>query len=304
MNALLSSAEVMSLVNSQYSMLGKAANCKLLRRGFNDSYLVGIDNEWYIFRVYLNGKYYIESPDAFEFELELLEHLLAAGVPVSVAKQRDNSELLGWTPTARGERAYALFTYAKGEPVTGNTQSEERCFLVGKAAAGFHLAANSFRTNHNRYRLDRKYLVDEPLRIIAQQHIDSEKSISKQRLEKVEEKISAMQPLEELIEIIESLDVANDEFGIIHADLHPGNIHFDGDKPTFFDFDHCAFGWRAYELCMTEYMPEPMKVALLKGYESIRPLSQSERQCIPVFAKLRELWDIGDSLAIDRIIAE
>lgn len=284
--------------------MGEARNCKLLERGQNDSYLVGIGLEWYIFRVYMNQKYYIESTDDFQFEIDLLEHLFKAGIPVSSAKPRDNKEFLGSTTTPLGDRAFALFTYASGDRLTRQTVTKERCFNVGKTMAEFHLAANSFESEHNRYHLDRKYLVDEPLRIIARQNDEKTRIVSERRAKEYEEMVSSMQPIEELMEKISSLDVSNDEYGIIHADLHPGNIHFDGDQLTFFDFDHCAYGWRAYELAITEFMRDGEGEAMLNGYESVRPLSKGERDCIPAFAKLRQLWDVGDSLAIDPIRAE
>lgn len=304
MNTLLTSSEVLELVNSQYSSLGKASNCKLLRRGFNDSYLVGIGNDWFIFRVYFNHKYYIDSTDAFKFELDLLAHLYDSGVPVATAKRNDNNELLGFTATVLGERAFALFSYAAGDVITKKTVNSELCFIMGKTTAELHLAANSFQSDYRRYHLDRKYLVDEPLKMIAQQSDKVLRTISEREVKEVEGMISSMQPIEELVETIASLDVSGDEFGVIHSDLHLGNIHFVGNQPTIFDFDHCAYGWRAYELAMIEFMPDWQKAELLKGYESVRPLSKAERDCIPVFAKLRRLWDIGDSLAIDLVRAE
>jgi len=304
MNTLLTSSEVLELVNAEYSLLGQAHNCKLLRRGFNDNYLVGVGTQWYVLRVYLNHKYYIESPDDFNFELDLLDHLFAAGIPVAPAKRRDNNELLGWTNTTLGDRAFALFTYAVGDELTRKSVNLERCFNVGKATAEIHLAANKFQSAHSRYRLNRQYLVDEPLRIINQQKDEATRTISKGHIKEIDEMISSLQPIEELLDTINSLDVSGDEFGIIHSDLHPGNIHFNGDQPTIFDFDHCAYGWRAYDLCVSESMPDLQKQELLKGYESVRPLTKGERDCIPVFATLRKLWDIGDSLAIDRIVAE
>lgn len=305
MNTLLTFAEVLELVNTEYSSFGEARNCKLLRRGFNDNYLVGIGNEWYIFRVYLNHKNYIESSDAFQFELDLLEHLHGAGVTVAPAKRRDNNQLLGWTSTALGERAFALFSYAVGDVLSMATaDASERCRLLGRTTAEFHVAANNFQSEHSRYHLDRKYLVDEPLRIIAEQNDKALRVVSEQEVEEFEELIESMQPIEELVEAITSLDVSGDEFGIIHSDLHPGNMHFDGNQLTFFDFDHCAYGWRAYDLAMTERMPDLLKADLFKGYESVRPLSKGERDCIPVFAKLRRLWDIGDYLAIKPVRSE
>ena len=254
--------------------------------------------------MYLNHKYYIDSPDAFRFELDLLEHLHSAEIPVAPAIRRNNNELLGLTATTLGERAFALFAYAPGDIVTMNSVTLERCFLVGKTTAELHVAANSFQSSHSRYHLDRKYLVDEPLRMIAQQSDDALRTLSEREVKELEDMVSSMQPIEELIETIISLEVSGDEYGIIHSDLHPGNIHFVGNQPTLFDFDHCAYGWRAYELAITEFMPEHQKTELLKGYESVRPLGRRERDCIPVFAKLRRLWDIGDSLAIEPVRAE
>lgn len=304
MNTLLTSAEVLELVNNEYSSLGNAQYCKFLDRSCNDHYLVSIGCEWYVFRVFLNHKYYIETPDSFQFELDLLDHLFSSGIPVSAAKKRDNNELLGWTRTALGDRAFALFTYAKGDVLNHRTSTPERFFLLGKAAAELHLSANSFESKHSRYHLNKKYLVDEPLRIIAQQSDRALRVISEHEVEEIEKALSSIQPIEELIDAISSIDVSGDAYGIIHGDLHPGNIHFDGDQINLFDFDHCAYGWRAYELAVTDYMKEWQKTELLKGYESVRPLSQAERDCIPVFAKLRRLWNFGDALAIFPIRAD
>ncbi|MEX1215989.1 phosphotransferase [Saccharospirillum sp.] len=301
MNTLLTTEEVLELVNTEYSSLGKAHNCKFLGRGCNDHYLIGIGCMWYVFRVYMNHKYYIENPDAFQFELDLLDHLCGAGIPVSPAKRRDNNELLGWTSTTSGDRAFALFTYAKGCVLNRRTTTPERFFLLGKTTAEFHLAANDFQSKHSRYHLNRKYLVDEPLKIIAQQSDKALRTISEHEVGAIEKTISSIQPIEELIDTVSSLDVSGDEYGIIHGDLHPGNVHFYKDQIALFDFDHCAYGWRAYELAVTDYMNEWQKTELLRGYESVRPLSKGERDCITVFAKLRRLWNVGDALAIDLI---
>jgi len=200
MNTLLSSADVIELVNTEYAELGETHHCMLLRRGFNDSYLVGIGRQWYVFRVYLNNKYYIESSDAFQFELDLLDHLNHAGIPVSCAVKRDNQKKLGVAPTPQGDRAFALFTYAKGDQLRKKTATLERCFLIGKTTAELHLAANSFSSEHSRYHLDRKYLVDEPLKTIAQQADEATRTVSERRAKEMEEMVESMQPVEELLE--------------------------------------------------------------------------------------------------------
>ena len=302
MNLLLDPQTITELVNENYS-LGEVQICNFIRRGFNDHYLVKAGGERYIFRVYLNHKYYIESPDAFQFELELLEHLHTQDIPVARALPLKDGELLGWTGTELGKRAFALFVYAEGAEIDRGDLTKEESFAFGKTIAAFHLAANTFQTELERYRLDLKYLVDEPLRRIAEQKDNTTSKFYAEHSEMIQETVASW-PIEKLVSAVESLSVNSDEFGIIHSDLHLGNAHFQESKITLFDFDHCAYGWRAYDLATAFYLPESQREALFEGYESLRPLSQDEKECLPIFADLRHLWNIGDILAAERVTAE
>lgn len=304
MNSLLTSNEVLDLINREYSTLGRARHSKFLRRGFNDHYLIGMDCEWYIFRIYLNHKYYIDDLDDFKFELNLLDFLHKQEIPVASAVQNNQGLTLGTIETPLGKRAFALFNYAQGDQIPMRSITSVQCYLIGETTAKLHLASNNFTSDLHRYHLNRQFLVDEPLKIIAKQRELVGEKISEQDYERLNSIIASIEPIEELIDIVQSLDVSGDEYGIIHSDLHPGNIHFANNEITLFDFDHCAYGWRAYDLAITEFMPENQKIEILKGYESVRPLSQNEKDCIPVFGKLRRLWDVGDSLAIDYVRAQ
>ncbi len=165
-NTLLKLQKILELINTHYS-LGEIQSCSLIRRGFNDHYLIVSGNAKYIFRVYLNHKYYIESSDAFQFELNLLEHLHNEGVPVANALRMNNGELLGWVSTDYGDRAFTLFPYARGNELKSDSITIEQSFQLGKTMAELHLSANRFCSKHKRYHLDLKYLVDEPLRLIS-----------------------------------------------------------------------------------------------------------------------------------------
>ena len=300
-NTLLTPNKVLELVNNRYS-LGEAQYSDLIRRGFNDHYLVEVGDLKYIFRVYLNHKYYIESPDAFQFELDLLEHLRKEGVPVANAIRMSNGELLGWTSTKSGERAFALFAYAAGEEVDEQSITSEQSFQFGKTAAKLHLAANRFESEHKRYHLNLKYLVDEPLRLIAQQEDESLRVLTQQQVERMHEILAPLQPVEDLVTTVRTLETHGDEFGIIHGDLHPSNVHFQGDQITLFDFDHCAYGWRAYDLAPLAVLPKEQYEKFMEGYESVRPLSEQERESLPTFKKLRRLWNFGDFLATASLV--
>ena len=52
-------------------------------------------------------------------------------------------------------------------------------------------------------------------------------------------------------------------FGMIHADLHHGNLLADGERLTVIDFDDCAFGWHLYDLAVA--LVHQQKIASLPG---------------------------------------
>ena len=66
-----------------------------------------------------------------------------------------------------------------------------------------------------------------------------------------------------------------------------------------FDFDHCGYGWRAYDIAVfLGSMPLEIGAAFLEGYQSLRRLSAAEIAAIPTFVKIRLIWDTGDVLAM------
>ena len=165
---------------------------------------------------------------------------------------------------------------------------------MGVALASLHLAANSFESQFQRYKLDLKYLVDEPVRLISEGENRPEPNGLVERGKYVIEKL---QPLEAYIDRINSIGTDGDKFGVIHSDMHLDNVHFRGDELTIFDFDHCAYGWRAYDLAISVGLPNAQKESMIEGYESQRPLSQEEKDSLQDLSNLRNLWDVGDTLA-------
>lgn len=293
LNTLLTPDDVLEFVRANYTLEDAPQTCELIRRGFNDTYLVTAEQTKYIFRVYFNGKYYISSPEAFQFELDLLDYLKAQHITVSYPIRMTNGEFLGWTPTPLGERATTLFSFAEGINISEVPATVEQITAAGKTLAALHLAANNFSSPYERYHLNLKYLVDEPLRLI-EEHKDEEGQAL----------LASLPPIAELVDAVKSLSIDNGEYGIIHSDAHIDNMHFQGNEVTLFDFDHCGYGWRVYDLvAFHDNLSTSPKYqeAFLSGYESLRPLSQGERDCFPIFAHLRMLWDVGDMIATDAL---
>ncbi|HZK99515.1 MAG TPA: phosphotransferase [Caulobacteraceae bacterium] len=90
-----------------------------------------------------------------------------------------------------------------------------------------------------------------------------------------------------------------ENFGLIHADLHTGNVLVDGDRLTVIDFDDAAFGWRQYEIAvaLTPYSEAPnfaaVEAAFLAGYRGARSLPDRDAGVIAMFMLIRQLAVIG-----------
>jgi homoserine kinase type II len=82
--------------------------------------------------------------------------------------------------------------------------------------------------------------------------------------------------------------------GVIHADLFPNNVLFIGDGLTgVIDFYFACDDILAYDLgiCLNSWCFEPdgsfnltKSRAMLKGYQSVRPLNDAEIEAIPILA--------------------
>jgi len=84
-------------------------------------------------------------------------------------------------------------------------------------------------------------------------------------------------------------------YGLIHADLHMGNVLFANDEARPIDFDDCGFGYRIYHcaaaLCDWQDAGEwpRLRDALLEGYAQIRPLPQAQLAYLDLFMAARHV---------------
>ena len=90
-----------------------------------------------------------------------------------------------------------------------------------------------------------------------------------------------------------------DNFSLIHADLHPDNIIYNGDDLALIDFDDSAYGWHMYDLAsvLIEYKTSPdfeaLCAALLNGYREHRALATRDVDMLSTFLLIRGMATIG-----------
>lgn len=204
--------------------------------------------------------------------LEYMRHLVKHGVscPLPVVDQ------YGVALTVLAGRPAAIVTFLEGKEAPEIT--ENHCFLLGKAIAELHQAGTSFTTY-------RKNNVGPD----SWQELLN-KSIGYGQDEIVQE----IQPV--LQEILSTWPMDKDQLpmGQIHADIFPDNVFFTSSDNLsgFIDFYFACTDYLAYDLaiainawCFTDdgQCLTNLSVAIIKGYETVRPLTVEEKRFFPIF---------------------
>lgn len=86
----------------------------------------------------------------------------------------------------------------------------------------------------------------------------------------------------------------SDKCGMIHADLHFGNILWQQQNLTAIDFDDCGWGSYLYDLAVPSYYMDDEKAIyhknlIFEAYAKIRPLSQKDIEIIEEFILARHI---------------
>lgn len=300
---MLSTAEVGRLVERDYAL--EPAGIELIANGHNDTYAVATDGARFAFRVYGEGKSWIRGSSDLRFELDLLTHLRRRHAPVSYPIERRSGDTLGSWPSPTAPRHYALFSWCPGRPVDTKDLTLRQAARLGAGLASLHVGADAFVTDHSRYRLDLSTLLDrslQRLRPMLQRADPDDARFIEDCARRIRERLNAFDP-------------GPGGWGLIHGDPQVLNSHFTDDGAvTFFDFDHCGFGWRGYDLayCLrhTSAAGDPradeIRSAVLDGYGSVRPLTDAEYELLPTLGQaawIREGTEVGHGLPASKLAA-
>jgi Ser/Thr protein kinase RdoA (MazF antagonist) len=291
------------VIAEEYDLPGPL-NCKLiskmLRTQDNEHYLVRAGDAKYVARVYQLGEHLQRQESDYLYELDWLGFLKANEQPVSYPIARRDGSYLGQINAPEGRRYYALFSYAPGKPMA--VDDEDQLFAVGRHMAQIHLVSNDYQPVYQRHKMGLKFLVDEPVARL-------ESFWSKKQDDKLEILLmSADEARERIEELLRNEEETEDSWGPIGGDFHPYSTHFDqAGQPTFFSFDLCGNGWRAYDIAVfllnAELMrrPSDLSEAFFAGYYSVRPLSRNEHEAIAPFLTIRRVWLTGTFSTVEGV---
>jgi Ser/Thr protein kinase RdoA (MazF antagonist) len=278
-HSILSTAALMAEVLPDYD-IGTPVECKLLDRSLNDTYLVKTTDERYILRIY-RARW--RSLPEVRYELDALTHLAQKDLSISTPLATKDGRFIRTLHAPEGDRQAVLFTYAKGKALTHEGQQSE---LYGRAVAAVHAATDDFVSQHQRFALDVAHLIDRPLEAIQPflEHRPEDWAYLEDMADRVRKRLDRFQR--------ERLD-----FGFCHGDFHGGNAHIDtASTITFFDFDCCGAGWRAYDIAVFRWAAgreDANWESFLKGYRECRHLAVRDLAAVPWFVTARHIWLLG-----------
>lgn len=213
------------------------------------------------------------NPQELPFFLKLMQHLSAEGLECPQPVVAGNGEMIG----ELAGRPAAIVTFLEGMWL--RKPAAEHCEALGVGLAQMHLAGQSFT-------MERKNgLTVDNWRPLWQQSLAHADKIEPALIDEAEADLA-------YLEAGWPQDLPR---GVIHADLFPDNVFFlNGKLSGFIDFYFACTDILAYDVavCLNAWCFEKdhsynqtKGAALLRGYNSVRPLSVAETEALPVLSR-------------------
>jgi Ser/Thr protein kinase RdoA (MazF antagonist) len=269
----LSATALGQFISEQYN-LNKNCTCQLFRTGINHTYFITDNETKYVLRVYF---YNWRSKSQIEEEIKLLLLLKENNISISFPITDKKGEFIQDINAPEGMRHAVLFSFAEGEKT--RFMNVATCFSIGSLMAKIHTITANKRIERINY--DAEALVQLPYEY-AKSYF-SESLAEMQFVKKQSEKISKN---------FEEIDFTKVTKGIVHLDIWYDNMNVtDQNEATIFDFDFCGNGLLIFDVAYfckqlfhieTNKNEYELKVeSFLKGYQSMRTLSEEEIKIIP-----------------------
>lgn len=213
------------------------------------------------------------DPADLPFFLGLMDHLAEKGLNCPLPIHRNDGTSLGQL----AGRPAALISFLDG--AWPRRAQPFHCRGVGRVLAEMHIAGADFT-------ISRENALSVPdWRPLWE--------LSAPRADEVEQGLQA--EIEAELDILEKNWPRNLPGGVIHADLFPDNVFFIGeDLSGVIDFYFACNDFLVYDLaiCLNAWCFEAdgafnltKGMALLDGYNSVRPLTAAETQALPLLAR-------------------
>lgn len=217
-------------------------------------------------------------------EVNFIRYLAENGVAVADAVVSMQGNLVEEIPDGKGGSFLATaFREIKGKPPWEFGWSNELFEQYGTLMGKMHRLSVSYSpTEQLRPAWNSHCLGGDPVQMIPE-----EQPAVRKRIEELESRALA-------------LPADRDSYGLVHYDVHGGNMLIDSaGQINLFDFDDCAMNWFAFDIAVALFYmitnarnPEELAVQFLKpyltGYSREHRLNRTWLEHIPLFLQIRE----------------
>lgn len=161
-----------------------------------------------------------------------------------------------------------LLSWLDGEPYLREMETRETAYQIGVILATLHKHASQWviPPGFTRPRRDRAYF---KTMLACLEPLVREGRISLADYAELSQSIAT------LIEMMGGAAGTAEQYGLIHADAHKGNLLYQQGQIRLIDFSFCAFGDYLFDLgiCLSD-MKKELHSSCLQGYQSLRSLPE------------------------------
>ncbi|WP_219836228.1 phosphotransferase enzyme family protein [Paenibacillus sp. R14(2021)] len=218
--------------------------------------------EHYLLRIHASSK----PDDATKSELEWLAFLRSKGTIVPHGVPNRAGGMIVHLVLDDGQRFDAtLLTWIEGERLDRGTLTEDHIARMGLLLAELHESSADFIPpsgftrpiwGSESFKRDWSHLQRHHSHFITEHAFE----LYSRAADKVAGHLAALIPIER-------------HYGMIHADLHIGNIVIHADKPYAIDFGRCGFGHHLYDMAQSIMGLRPHhRKQFIEGYKKVRTM--------------------------------
>lgn len=272
---------VLAEAQERYGIVGGTP--RLLGATENFVYEYERGGQSYILRIGHSSR---RTENLVEGEVDWINYLAAAGIPVARAIRSDKGQLVERIGDGAGTHFIATtFVKAQGQPVHGRW-SPSLYATFGALLGRMHALSATYAPPLPAWR--RPEWHDDIMDVVSRYLPASERV--------------AREKYEAQCERVRGLPTDSSCYGLIHFDAHGGNMLLDETgRLSIFDFDDCVYSWYANDIAIALFAmvtdaPDVPKLTrdflthFLEGYRVIYRLEDRWLRELPIFLKMVEIF--------------
>ncbi|WP_339252257.1 phosphotransferase [Sporosarcina sp. FSL W8-0480] len=246
---------------------------RFLRASSNFVFVFERNGEKYILRVTPNG-----NRKKLMEEVSFLSFLSVNGVSVNIPERSKNGNMVEEAKSDLGVFQAVVFNLLPGAQYEIEELLERQFYLWGEALGNLHNCSKQFLKKHS------------TLINYVQQFAELDSILP-------QNESLAQRELETIKTWLSTLEINQDNYGIIHFDFELDNLIWDGDNVQIIDFESSMGNWYVADIAFAlrdlfigkvDFSNKSFQL-FLDGYRSKRNLTESEISEIPMFLRLHNL---------------